>query len=202
MRSIQMLAENIDEYGKNEFIGYVRRIKTDAEEVYASHENLWLWVANQRGFLEYAPEALDVHEVVAYNVARFTPQAERKKITLSSAVLEETLVYADYHMVDTILRNLFSNALKFTAPEGTIRIATALKDNMVEVSVTDTGTGIHAERIAWLFHTKPYAREDEKVGLGLLLCRELVEKHDGHIWCTSEVGKGTTITFTLPKNKE
>lgn len=199
MRSIRALVDNIDEYGKNEFKGRIHRIEADAEELYASHENLLIWVAHQRGFLEYTPQLIDLHELVAYNIAKFTPMAEKKRITFSSAVRMDTMVYADYNMIDIILRNLFSNAITFTETLGNVRTAVAEEAEMFEISISDSGIGMDADRITAVFQDKPYIRGEDSVGLGLLLCRELAERHNGRIWCASELGEGTTVTFTLPK---
>ena len=198
MRSIRALVDNIDEYGKNEFKGRIHRVETDAEELYASHENLLIWVANQRGFLEYTPETIDLYELVAYNITKFTPMAEKKKITFSSAVREDTMVHADYNMVDIILRNLFSNAIMFTASQGSVRIVAAEVAEIFEISIINSGIGMNPDRIPYVFQNRPYTHGEDRAGIGLLLCRELIERHNGRIWCSSEPGEGTTVTFTLP----
>lgn len=205
--SLRRVVGHIDEYGIHEIKGQIGRLHTLAEALYDSHENLLIWAANQRGLLEYAPEHIDLYDLITYNLARFTPQAEKKKIMISRSIQQNTLVYADYNMVDTVMRNLLFNAIKFTEVEGQVGIMAHDVKEKVEIAVSDTGRGIDKEVAAHLFDIEPVAARGTPdgraaAGLGLLLCREFVEKNGGTIWCQSEFGKGTTVTFTLPRAKE
>jgi two-component system sensor histidine kinase/response regulator len=199
----RLIAKNINAYRKDEIKGQVDRLQTSAEELYALLENLLIWSAHQRGILEYVPEPIDVYEIAVYNMLLFTPNAEQKQIMLRSSIQEKVLVYADYNMVTTVIRNLLSNALKFTDSEGSVTISAEQTEDFVELSVSDTGIGISAENLPHLFEIKPTSQENgpagnERTGLGLILCKELIEKNGGAIWCESEIGKGTTVRFTLP----
>jgi signal transduction histidine kinase len=201
---IRLLAKNIDDYGKGEIKGNIERLQTVAEELYASHENLLIWASNQRGNLEHTPESIDIYEIIASNISFFRPNAEKKKITFSSSVQEKTLVYADYNMINLVIRNLLSNALKFTDFGGNLTISATHTEDFVELSVSDTGVGIGEEERFHLFQIMiPSQKKDtpgrEKTRLGLILCKDLVESNGGKIWCESELGKGTTFKFTLPK---
>ena len=137
-------------------------------------------------------------------MALFAAKAEQKQITLRATSLKDASVYADYSMVNTVLRNLISNALKFTRAGDQIEVSAHSAEADVEIAVSDTGTGISPENIPKLFridvhYTNVGTAGEIGTGLGLNLCRELVERNGGRIWVESEVGKGTTFRFTLPK---
>ena len=132
-----------------------------------------------------------------------TPNAEQKHITLTSSIEEKILAYVDIEMIDTVLRNLISNALKFTNAGGRVTISATQDEQYVEVSVSDTGIGIDEKflsklfRIDASFHRKGTAGE-KGTGLGLILCKDLTEKNGGRIWVESRMGGGSTFKFTLP----
>jgi len=113
-------------------------------------------------------------------------------------------MYADYNMINTVLRNLISNALKFTPSIGLIKVSARQDESHVEFAVSDTGTGISQEDLSKLFridiqYTQVGTAGERGTGLGLNLCKDLIEKNGGKIWVESEIGKGTTFRFTLPK---
>jgi signal transduction histidine kinase len=115
------------------------------------------------------------------------------------------LVFADKAMISTILRNLISNAIKFTYPGGKIVISSDKKPDELMISISDNGIGIKKEVIDKLFridetYIAPGTQEEKGTGLGLILCKEFIEKHGGKIWVESEVDKGSTFYFTIPKN--
>lgn len=170
-------------------------------------ENLLTWSRIQRGNIEYKPQELDMGVICQYNLNLLAPSAEQKQITLSTTLPENIMVNADLNMLDTVMRNLLSNALKFTHPGGNIHVTLLDREQEVEVNVSDTGIGIDAKVIPKLFHIdEKYQRlgtaREKGTGLGLILCKELVEKHGGRIWVESEVKKGATFHFTLPKTTQ
>ena len=128
-------------------------------------------------------------------------------MSIINTVERDTRVYADFDMPCTIFRNLLSNAIKFTPQDGAITITAQESDGIVEVMVKDTGTGIPAGKLERLFtqgekNVSSQGTDGEKgTGLGLILCREFVEKHGGRIWAESQKGAGSTFTFTLPMAK-
>jgi signal transduction histidine kinase len=131
------------------------------------------------------------------------PAADAKNIRINYSETKETEIFADPDMLKTVLRNLVSNAIKFTNRGGTINISAEENPGIVIISVSDNGIGIPPENLTKLFDisevltTKGTASEPG-TGLGLLLCKEFVEKHRGKIWVESEVGKGSNFKFTLP----
>lgn len=200
---VHLLSENLSRYTPDEIRQHVEKICNSAEILYALLENLLTWSRIQRGAMHCEPEPLDLLELVEDNLAIFLPKAEQKGITLTNTILAATHVYADYSMVNAILRNLISNALKFTQPGGTITLSATPQEQAIAVSVADTGTGIDAEGLMRVFRTDTHYTNigtagEPGTGLGLNLCKDLVEKNHGHIEVNSAVGQGTTFTFTLP----
>lgn len=201
----QLLEETIETATKDEIISDIRKLQKIAERLYALLENLLTWSTIQRGIIKYHFEEIELGQVVESNLELFTPKAEQKQIILKNSITKGLLAYADSNMVNTILRNLISNALKFTPTGGIIEISTqSNNDTYVEITVSDSGIGIKPEDISKLFridiqHTDTGTDGEQGTGLGLNLCKELVEKNGGTIWLESKVGKGTNFKFTLPK---
>jgi two-component system sensor histidine kinase/response regulator len=200
----ELIEENIDRYSKDQIKRFLSGLRISAKNIFALLENLLAWSRLQRGVMEYSPKEIFLEEIAMNNVYLFQSGAEQKQITLRTLVQENTIVYADHKMVETIIRNLLSNALKFTDTGGTIDISAIPNDNFVEIAISDTGTGMSEKVISKLFrldikYSKSGTAGEKGTGLGLLLCKDLVEKNRGRIWVESEVGKGSTFKFTLPK---
>jgi signal transduction histidine kinase len=135
------------------------------------------------------------------------PNANAKNITINYPAKDHINVFADNDMLKTVLRNLVSNAIKFTNNDGKININLEQTDSNVTISVSDNGIGITPENLAKLFNiseviTTLGTAKETGTGLGLLLCKEFVEKHGGKIWVESEVGIGSVFKFTLPNYAE
>jgi signal transduction histidine kinase len=199
----QIFSENIGDFTQDEIKEGLDSLQKTSKTVYALLENLLTWSRLQRGVMEYFPQEIFLNTIAEYNISLIAANAEQKQITLRNLVTKDILVYADQDMIHTVLRNLISNALKFTPPGGSIEVSATQADDLVEVAVSDTGTGIDEEHVAKLFRIDVrYSQEgtagEQGTGLGLILCKELVEKNGGRIWVESEVGKGTTFRFALP----
>ncbi|MBD3305073.1 response regulator [candidate division KSB3 bacterium] len=199
----KFIVENIEDYSKEEIKELVGDLQLSAETVYALLENLLVWSRLQRGIIKNQPEPILLKHIAQQNIRLFTPTAAQKGITLSNRIQDDTPAYADHNSVNTVIRNLLSNALKFTHTGGTVTLSATPKDEQVEVAVADTGIGMNAEGRAKLFQLdQPYQRpgtaEEKGTGLGLILCKEFIERNGGTIWVESEVGQGTTFRFTLP----
>jgi signal transduction histidine kinase len=170
-------------------------------------ENLLQWSRTQTGKIKYQPEYIAIHEIVKDNIILFKNNAKEKKITLIDLVDDNTPVWADGNMTDTVIRNLLSNALKYTDEGGKITLRSEIKNHKVLISIKDTGVGMSDESKSKIFRVdtlhSTYGTMDEKgSGLGLLLCKEFVEKQGGEISFVSELNVGTTFTFSLPLEKE
>ena len=178
----------------------------NSAKLYSFLENLLTWARVQRGETTYEPKIIDLHKLCIEIVQIFLLKAGEKNITLENCVGYNTQVVADENMVNTILRNLVSNALNFTKSSGTVRIISEVKDDNIIVSVEDNGVGISKENQTKLFQIdqKYIGRntEGEKgTGLGLILCKEFIEKHGKDIWIESEFEKGSKFKFTLQKEQ-
>jgi len=203
----QLIEENLDSYSPGELKEMIVFQKAAAEILYKLLENLLTWSRVQRGMIAYQPQHIDIKWLVGRAIELLKVQAEQKQIMLHSSIQEQMFVYADVNMVDTVIRNLISNALKFTSSSGIIEISAHQGEHEIEVSVSDTGIGIEEEHLSKLFRIDARYRragtaQEEGTGLGLILCKEFIERHNGKIWVESQINKGSTFRFTLPKNLE
>ena len=200
----QVLAENIERYTQAQLKSNLEKLQKSAERVFSLLENLLTWSRIQRGLMEYTPDTLPLGDISAMICDVFMAAAEQKQIGLSCGIPRECKAHADYQMVMTIMRNLVSNALKFTPQGGNIRLSAADAGNYVEIAVADSGVGIPPRALEKLFqidehHTTVGTAGEKGTGLGLILCHDLVKTNGGTMRVESEVGKGTTFRFTLPK---
>ncbi len=200
----QATEEHFDSYEPGKLKEIITLQRTSIDNLCTLLENLLTWSRIQRGMIEYHPQPINIGKIVARIIALLTPNAEQKQITLRSLISENVFVYADLHMVETVVRSLLSNALKFTNTHGTVEVSATQGEYEVEVAVSDTGIGISEKVLPkpfWIdatYHKRGTVGE-KGTGLGLILCKEFVAKNGGRIWVKSEVGKGTTFFFTLPK---
>jgi signal transduction histidine kinase len=171
--------------------------------LYALIENLLTWSRLQRGAIEWRPQAVNLHNAVERTMRLLASNAEQKEIELRNTTPEGMTGYADVKMLDTVIRNLISNALKFTHPGGSVTISAKEHEELLTVTVADTGIGIGQEHLPKLFRidskfTRSGTAKERGTGLGLILCKEFVERNGGTIWVESEKEQGTTFYFTLP----
>jgi len=183
------------------------------KQVYGVHEttkylssllnNLLNWARSQSNKVEYTPMINNIFDIVEDNIMLHLAAAEKKSIYLHSTLQKNTTAYCDFNTVNTVIRNLISNALKFTPDNGSITIHCENKDDELVVIIEDTGVGIPEENLEKLFKedvfltTKGTAKE-AGTGLGLILCKEFISLNKGRIWVESTVGVGTKFCFTLP----
>ncbi len=205
--------ENTDEEDKKEIIN---KIYVTAKQIYSLLENLLTWSQSQRGLIQFEPVSYNLLNIIQTNINLHRISAERKNITLNTKVEGDLNVFGDRNMINTVLRNLINNAVKFTLADGKIIIKSEVislnkKDknskDYVQVSVIDTGIGISDEDQKKMFRidikTKSIGSSKEKgSGLGLILCKEFIEKNGGTIRIESELGKGSSFIFTVPVNNK
>jgi signal transduction histidine kinase/DNA-binding response OmpR family regulator len=168
-------------------------------------DNLLTWSRMQRSTTDLFPQEIHLRQLAQDTVELLEQTAAIKEIKLENAIDDEVVVYADKYMVDTVLRNLTSNALKFTARGGQVTIL-AQQNNGAEsirVSVLDTGVGMNPADMEKLFrldtnHSTLGTEKEQGTGLGLIICKEMVERNNGKIWMESQEGMGTSVQFTLP----
>ena len=168
--------------------------------------NLTEWTRLQTGKKEFFPSEIDVDQVINGVVELLNASALKKSITLSTNLATGCKIFADKEMISSVLRNLISNAIKFTHPKGKVSVNASCKDNEVRVEVKDSGVGIKPEVMAGLFRigrniSTPGTQNEEGTGLGLILCMEFISRHNGRLWAESVTGKGSRFIFTLPVNR-
>ena len=203
---IEILKNNLDYLGKEELIEIVDSLYTSSNNIYKLVENLLHWSRIQRGKIEYLPESFSLFQILELVIQLNKPVAEQKNISISNNVPCNYLCFADPNMVNTIVRNLISNAIKFTNKGGSIIADAKLEKNQIICSIKDNGVGILQENIDKIFKldsqvTTQGTDNETGTGLGLVLCKELIEKNLGELWVESEVGIGTTFFFSLPLEK-
>jgi two-component system sensor histidine kinase/response regulator len=165
--------------------------------------NLMEWAQSQSGRMEFNPEWFEIDTILNEIILSMKGNADQKSIIITNALSPGVKAKADKAMLSTVMRNLISNAIKFTKPSGTITVSSAVRQNELIISVKDTGVGISLERINKLFKINESCStqgtyKENGTGLGLILCKEFIEKHDGKIWVESTVGIGTTFYVSLP----
>jgi PAS domain S-box-containing protein len=198
-----MLLESIANNELDETVQIGKLINSSAHHTYNLLENLLDWARSQTGKLIFDPTKLMLHEIVDSTIHILESQALGKQVILVNKVPENIEVYADSNLLKTIIRNLVGNAIKFTGPTGKINVSTHRNDESIEIIVSDTGIGIHPDIQEKLFqmdsrYISRGTADETGTGLGLLLCKEFVEKHGGTIWVESELGKGSKFKFTIP----
>jgi signal transduction histidine kinase/uncharacterized protein HemY len=185
---IKMLSVDVDKSLKN---------------LFALLENLLEWGRSQTGNIDFKPEAFDMASVLNENQELLHGQAASKKIRLVNENTSALPVHAHRNSINTVVRNLISNAIKFTPPEGTITLKAEAVGKFVRISVSDTGVGMSKEAIQKLFkigtkHSTLGTAQEKGTGLGLILCKDFTEKNGGTIGVESAEGKGSTFYFTVP----
>lgn len=198
-----LLINHTDSLSKDEIKMLAKDLDKSLKNLFALLENLLEWSRSQTGNIEFKPEAFDLHELLQQNTELLKTQAQNKNIALSDVSRSGIEILTHKHSINTVIRNLISNAIKFTPEGGAVTVNAQLAQDEVMVSVSDTGVGMSEEVIAKLFridakHSTKGTADEKGTGLGLILCKEFVEKNGGRIGVQSEVGQGSVFYFTLP----
>jgi len=200
---LDLLKLCLKEFNKAEIEEYVDIVYNSANNTLVLLDNLLVWAVSQNKEKNFKPIKIDLYELLRQEVENLKTTADQKQIGISHSVEPGLNVTADLQMVKTILRNLISNAIKYTNISGKITIDALEKNQYVEISIKDNGIGISPEILKKLFkidflHSSPGTNNEKGTGLGLLLCKEFVELHGGNIWIESNAGIGSCFSFTLP----
>ena len=198
-----LLAIKLNENNREEIKFISRAIKHSVIQTNNLLENLLEWALSQTGNVHFEPENINLQDIIADESEYYIPFAESKQLSFHTEKVKKINVWADRNMLKTILRNLVTNAMKYSHPGGSIHIESRQLSTLAEVSVIDVGVGIQPMMMDKLFRfdervTTRGTHDEKGSGLGLVLCKEFVEKNKGTIWAKSEPGKGTTFYFTLP----
>jgi PAS domain S-box-containing protein len=204
----ELLMRNYGDFDDPQKMELLGMIKTSSESAYNLLENLLQWARTQTERIKFSPVDIDLGELIEQNISLSQGSAENKHISLVSQLNCTDKAFADKNMINLVIRNLISNAIKFTNDGGiiTVQCAQDEKDKeLLSLSIADTGIGISSDNIKKLFRIDEYfstsgTAGESGTGLGLILCKEFVEKNRGTIRIESELEVGTTFTFTLPKS--
>ncbi|MDX9882832.1 MAG: two-component regulator propeller domain-containing protein [Prolixibacteraceae bacterium] len=197
------ITENMDEWSPTEIFTTVQSMKSEATNLLELLNNLLEWARMQRGLTVVQPEKLILKDVIEESIETTRQAAVKKSISVIINIHPDIKIFTDKNMFGAVIRNLSSNAVKFTPRGGCITICAEQADkHVVEVSVNDTGIGMKKQMLNNLFRidkniSRPGTEGEPSSGLGLLLCKEFIEKQGGHIRAESEEGKGSTFHFTV-----
>ncbi len=198
-----VIKERIEEKDYQEVGRYAGIIHESSNRILDLLTNLLEWSRSQTGKMEFNPEYLDLTRLIGDVASLLEDSAHQKSITIVNNISRKYIVSADRPMISTVVRNLISNAIKFTKPGGAVTITAEQTPADVIVTIRDTGVGIDQASLGKLFRIdesySTYGTAKEKgTGLGLILCKEFIDKHDGKIWAESEAGSGSAFSFSLP----
>ncbi len=198
-----LMIENNEIYDTTKRLKFLKIIKGSTAKVSSLLDNLLIWASSQSGNLKFNPKNINLTHQVEGVISFLEIQAINKDIVILNKVEKNVHVNADENMLDTILRNLISNAIKFTQPKGEIQIYSRLKNDFIEITVKDNGIGMTDAEIAAIFNINEISStlgtsNEQGSGLGLILCKDFVENHSGKIWVESVVDQGSEFKFTLP----
>lgn len=208
LKLTQLMSEVLPSLTMEEIQDITLTMRNSATNLYRLLGNLLQWARIQQGTIAFNPELFNLSVIVDESIAMVRESANNKGIEIIHSIPDDLMIFADTNILQTILRNHVSNAVKFTAKGGKVHLAAKLNGgNSVEISIRDTGIGMSREMIDNLFRldvqTNRIGTEGEpSTGLGLFLCKEFIEKHGGKISVESEVGKGSVFTFTIPFDSE
>lgn len=203
----ELLTKNIRNYHIDKIENFVNGINISARNAHNLLEDLLQWARSQQGSIVFKPLELSLADTCKNVLEVLRPSADAKNIVINCLAEDHLNVFADADMLKTVLRNLVSNAIKFTNNGGSININAELDSENVTISVSDNGVGIPPENLTKLFDitevlTTKGTEKESGTGLGLLLCKEFVEKHGGKIWVESDEEKGSDFKFSLPNNNK
>ena len=203
----ELMIENIETYNKDKKLKFLKIIKGSTVKASDLLNNLLIWANTQSGDLQFHPQKIELVNQVSDAVSLLEIQAVNKEIKIVNLVKFNVFVKADENMLNTILRNLISNAIKFTNQLGEVRIESEVKKDFIEISVKDNGIGLSESDIKDLFNINVKnsnlgTANEQGSRLGLVLCHDFVQKNGGKIWVESILGTGSSFKFTLPVWKE
>ena len=203
----ELLIENISSYDEEKRLKFLKIIKGSTTKASDLLDNLLIWANSQSGTIKFNPVKIELVKQVSNVISLVEIQAINKEICIYNNVYHNLYVYADINMLNTILRNLLSNGIKFTKPEGEIHISSSIKDNFVTVSIRDNGVGMTQDCIENLFNIENKncsigTANEQGSGLGLNLCKDFIVKNGGKISVKSTLDKGSEFLFSLPVYQE
>jgi len=204
MMLTEEMAREMPNLNRDEIAEIVKVMQSSVTSLFSLLENLLNWARMKQGQIPFNPERLKLSVLVDEGLSQIADQAKAKTIEITCIIPSELTITADKNMVQTVLRNLVSNSVKFTHPGGKINIfASRNRHDEIEIGVQDNGIGMSRDLLKRMFNidqknNRPGTEGETSTGLGLLLCKEFVEKHNGRIWVESEEHKGSVFYFSIP----
>ncbi|MFZ0283072.1 MAG: hybrid sensor histidine kinase/response regulator [Bacteroidales bacterium] len=199
----ELLNEKIGTMDNEQILELIQILNDSAKSGYEILQNLLDWSRSQTGMITFNPGIINLKELIDENISDLKLCSSRKEINLFSDVKADLPVFSDKNVIDTVLRNLISNAIKFTHKSGTVKISVVNEGDVVVVKVRDTGIGIPEKNIGDLFridtkYSRPGTGMEQGTGLGLKICKEFVEMQGGELRVQSVVNEGSDFIFTIP----
>lgn len=201
---LNLLSSNIHKYDIDTIEKYITIVQKSSKDTFNLLEDTLIYAAAGTNRFKIEPQSLKLSEIYDHIIENLKFTALSKNISIENTIPNELYVFADCNMLKIILRNLISNAIKFTNRGGEIKITAEQNDFNVTITVSDNGIGVKPEIIQKLFNitekiTTPGTENEKGTGLGLILCKDFVEKHQGEIWLEPKLGHGSDFKFSLPK---
>jgi signal transduction histidine kinase len=202
--SSDLLVNYFDKLEKGDILEKIKKINFSAIKLRDLLENILTWARSQTGAIEFNPEKVEIKCLAGDVCDLFSENVNNKNLTLENHILNEEFANVDKYMIETVIRNLVSNAIKFTPEGGTIKVLSESRDDLLIISVEDNGVGIPSNRIDDLFKiTNQYStngtQNEKGTGLGLIMCKEFIEHNGGEISVESKKGEGTKFSFSIKK---
>lgn len=202
----EILIDTFDTLTDNKKLEFLTKIYKTSKNTFNLLTNLLTWSRTQTGNMKHNPKPINLYNLIKDSIEQVKDQAKQKDIYISYTELELIKIYADFNMTSVIFRNLLSNAIKFTPDEGEITIEISKTGKMVTIEIKDNGIGIPEDKIDKLFKieenfSRSGTNNEHGTGLGLILCKEFVEKNGGKIWVKSIEDQGSSFFFTIPIHK-
>jgi signal transduction histidine kinase len=202
LNGTQFLSESAHKLSLEQIDSFSKNIHSSAKNTYKLLQNLLEWARLQRGVYVYAPQKFDFYPIAIEMISLYEEMAKQKNIHLTHDIVQGTVVNSDSQMIKTILRNLITNAIKYTHANGTVHLSMKKDNEYQTISVKDSGVGIASADMNKLFQidkasSAPGTCQETGTGLGLILCKELVDKCDGKIWVESVPQEGSTFFVSI-----
>ncbi len=205
--AVKLLSELYPELSDKERLEFISNLEKNSDGLLELLKNLLEWSRTQVGAIDFRPAAIELSMLAGNTIYQLEVQAEAKKVKITNDISDGIIVDADANMLQTIIRNLVSNAIKFVDPGGSVAIEAHNGGDFAEVKILDDGIGMDEKTMKSLFDLKinssrPGACDETGTGLGLVLCKEFVERHGGSLKVESQPGEGSTFTFSVPLYRE
>jgi signal transduction histidine kinase len=203
----ELMAEDVDDMSNDEIKFAASNLRSSAKNLFNLLENLLEWTRMEQNLVPFEPKEYPLEPAVSESIITFNSIAEKKEISINIQIPSDLILFSDKNMFQAVIRNIVLNAIKFTPKKGSVHIHAFENPTNVTITIKDSGIGMHQDLINDLFKTdtknnRVGTENEPSTGLGLVLCKEFVEKHNGQIWAESEEGKGSTFHISFPKKQD